>query len=153
MTTNASTRQSAGPGISAGKIGAVITSIISWITTYWCVLWIMQPAADTSRAVPIAVSVVAEVVLVLMKRCLFNADRSDDGIGWAGIVIDAIVNAGGILPSAGRLLTFPPIAAILTAVGIDAANKDVNTIGAFLVAVVAGALLSVLPHRLWKSGE
>lgn len=155
MTTNqpTATRRAAGPGISAGKIGAVITSIISWVTTYWCVLWIMQPAPDTSRAVPLAVSVVAELVLVLMKRCLFNADRSDDGIGWAGFVIDAIINAGGILPRAGRLLTFPPIAAILVAVGVNTADEAVNNIGAFIVAIIAGALLSVLPHRLWKSGE
>ncbi len=148
-----STTNGGGLGINAGKIGAVITSIISWLTTYWCVLWIMQPAADDGQALPFAVSVVAEIVLVLMKRCLFNADRGDDTIGWAGFVIDAIINAGGILPRAGRLLTFPPIAAMLTATGLDISDPGTNSIGAFIVAIIAGSLLSVLPHRLWKSGE
>lgn len=152
MTTNTSTK-AAPSQINAGKIGAVITSIISWLTTYWCVLWIMQPADDASKALPLGVSIVAELVLVLMKRCLFNADRGDDSIGWAGFVIDAIINAGGILPRAGRLLTFPPIAAMLGAVGLDIADPRTNSIGAFAVAIIAGSLLSVLPHRLWKSGE
>lgn len=153
MTTNAQTsRANTPPRISAGKIGAVITSIISWITTYWCVLWIMQPGSDMSKAIPIGVSIVAELVLVLMKRCLFNADRGDDAIGWAGFIIDAIINAGGILPRAGRLLTFPPIAAILLAIGVDAADTAVNNIGAFIISMAAGALLSALPHRLWRSG-
>lgn len=136
-----------------GKIGALITAVISWLTTYWCVLWIMQPAPDASKTMPIVISIIAEIVLTLMKRCLFNSDRSDDGIGWAGLIVDAIINAGGILPRAGRLLTFPPIAAMLTVVGIDAARPTVNNVGAFVIALTAGALLSVLPHRLWHSGD
>lgn len=136
-----------------GKIGAIIAGIISWITTYWCVIWIMEPTPETGYTMAIGVSVVAEIILTLMKRCLFNKDKSDDGIGWAGLVVDAIINAGGILPRAGKLLTFPPIAAILTVVGVNAGDPKVNSIGAFIVAILAGALLSVLPHRLWKSGD
>ena len=153
MASHSTTNGGGGFGIDAGKIGAVLTSIISWLTTYWCVLWIMQPTADAGKALPFAVSIVAEIVLVLMKRCLFNGDRRDDTIGWAGFVIDAVINAGGILPRAGRLLTFPPIAAMLSAVGLDIADPRTNSIGAFAVAIIAGSLLSVLPHRLWKSGE
>lgn len=146
------TKRSA-PDFNPGKIGALITAVISWLTTYWCVQWIMEPTPETGYTLAIGVSIVVEIVLTLMKRCLFNADRSDDGIGWAGLIVDAIINAGGILPRAGRLLTFPPIAAILTVAGIDASNPQVNAIGAFIVAVAAGALLSVLPHRLWRSGD
>lgn len=154
MTTRSETT-TRGPGMkfSPGKVGAVITQAISWLTTYWCVLWIMQPQEGASLTAPIIVSIVAEIVLTLMKRCLFNTDRSDDGIGWAGLVVDAIINAGGILPRAGRLLTFPPIAAMLGVVGIDAAEKAINNAGAFIIALAAGALLSVLPHRLWHSGD
>jgi len=140
-----------GFNFNPGKVGALITAAISWMTTYWCVLWIMEP--KDGYALAIGVSIVAEIVLTLMKRCLFNADRSDDGIGWAGLVVDAIINAGGILPRAGRLLTFPPIAAILTVVGVDTNIPSINSAGAFIIAILAGALLSVLPHRLWKSGD
>jgi hypothetical protein len=135
-----------------GKIGAVLTAIVSWVTTYWCVVWIMQPTAG-EYAAPIGVAVVAELVLTLMKRCLFNDDRSDDGIGWAGIIVDTIINAGGILPRAGRLLTFPPIAAILALIGVNTASPTVQSVGGFIISVIAGALLSVLPHRLWHSGD
>lgn len=134
-----------------GKVGALITACVSWVTTYWCVLWIMEP--QDGYGMVIGVSIVVEIILTLMKRCLFNDDRSDDSIGWAGLIVDAIINAGGILPRAGELLTFPPIAAILTVAGVNAADPKVNSIGAFIVAIAAGALLSVLPHRLWKSGD
>lgn len=136
-----------------GKIGALIAAIISWITTYWCVLWIMEPKPEQGYTMAILISIVAEIILTLMKRCLFNKDKSDDGIGWAGLIVDAVINAGGILPRAGKLLTFPPIAAILTVAGINSADPKINSIGAFIVAMIAGALLSVLPHRLWKSGD
>jgi hypothetical protein len=140
-------------GFNPGKIGALLTACISWVTTYWCVLWIMEPTPETGYTTAIAVSIVAEIILTMMKRCLFNDDRSDDSIGWAGLIVDAVINAGGILPRAGKLLTFPPIAAILTVVGVNATDPKVNSIGAFIVAIAAGALLSVLPHRLWKSGD
>lgn len=136
-----------------GKIGALIAVGISWVTTYWCILWIMEPTPETGYATAIGVSIVAEIILTLMKRCLFNKDKSDDGIGWAGLIVDAVINAGGILPRAGKLLTFPPIAAILTVVGVNASDPKVNSIGAFIVAISIGALLSVLPHRLWGSGD
>lgn len=146
---NSSERASFNPG----KIGAAIAAGISWITTYWCVLWIMEPKPEDGYALAIGVSIAVEIILTLMKRCLFNKDKSDDGIGWAGLIVDAVINAGGILPRAGRLLTFPPIAAILTVAGINTVDPKVNSIGAFILAIIAGALLSVLPHRLWKSGD
>lgn len=142
-----------GVSFNPGKVGALITAVVSWLTTYWCVLWVMQPAPNDGYTVVIVVSVIAELVLTLMKRCLFNTDKTDDGIGWAGLIVDAVINAGGILPRAGRLLTFPPIAAMLVAVGVDPASAQVNAVGAFIVAIIAGSLLSVLPHRLWHSGD
>ncbi len=146
------TSKDGGIKFNPGKIGALITAAISWLTTYWCVAWIMQPEPGKYTLV-IVVSIVTEIVLTLMKRCLFNNDHSDDGIGWAGIIVDTIINAGGILPRAGRLLTFPPIAAILAVVGVGADNPSVQNIGGFIIAIIAGALLSVLPHRLWGSGD
>ncbi len=140
-------------GFNPGKIGAIIAGIISWITTYWCVIWIMEPTPETGYTMAIGVAIIAEIILTLMKRCLFNKDRSDDGIGWAGLIVDAVINAGGILPRAAKLLTFPPIAAILTVVGVNASSPSVQNIGGFIIAIAAGALLSVLPHRLWKSGD
>jgi hypothetical protein len=138
--------------VHPGKLGALIAQFVSWLTTYWCVLWIMQPTPEM-QPIAVLVSLLAELLLVLMKRCLFNTDRNDDAIGWSGLIIDAIINAGGILPRAGRLLTFPPIAAILAFFGVSAADPTVNSIGAFVVAAIAGGLLSVLPHRLWRSNE
>ncbi len=138
--------------VNGYKISAVVAQIISWLTTFWCVEWIMEPKPD-GYPVVILVSVLAEFFLVMMKRCLFNTNHHDDAIGWFGLVIDAVINAGGILPKAGRLLTFPPVAAILFVFGVNAADKGANAIGAFILAIIGGALLSVLPHRLWRAGN
>jgi hypothetical protein len=144
------TVKGSGARINGNKIGAVIVQAVSWLTTFWCVEWIMQPA---ELPIIIGVSLVAELLLVLMKRCLFNDDKGDDTIGWVGFIIDGVINAGGILPRAGRLLTFPPIALMLGVFGIDAAADTPNKIGAFILALIGGALLSVLPHRLWRAGD
>lgn len=140
------------PRANPGKIGAIVAQFVSWLTTYWCVVWIMEPQPG-NYALAIAVSIGAEVLLILMKSCLFNDDRSNDAIGWVGMVVDTVINAGGILPRAGRLLTFPPVAAILAIFGINAADPTFNNVGSFIVSVIAGALLAVLPHRLWRSGN
>lgn len=150
VTSKATTKEES--RINGYKVGALVTQAVSWVTTYWCVEWIMQPAAD-GYPIVILVSLIVEGILIMMKRCLFNADRHDDAIGWVGLVIDAFINAGGILPKAGRLLTFPPVAAILLVFGVSAGDKSVNAIGAFIIALIGGALLSVLPHRLWSAGD
>ena len=152
QVTSKATGQRAATRINGNKVGAGVVQALSWLTTYWCVEWIMQPGPD-QLPVTIGISLVAEVLLVLMKRCLFNEDKKDDSIGWFGFVADTIINAGGILPRAGRLLTFPPIAVMLGVFGIDAASEGPNKIGAFILALIGGALLSVLPHRLWRAGD
>lgn len=131
------------------KFGAVLAQAASLMTTYWCVEWIMEPK-PAQRTLALGIAIGVEVLLVLMKRCLFDGSHRNDGVGWFGLVLDTIINAGGILPKAGRLLTFPPIAAILFLAGVNAAHPTVNAIGSFLVALLFGALLSVLPHRLWR---
>lgn len=145
-------KRKSGAGFNPGKIGAIITAAVSWLTTYWCVVWVMQPEPG-SYAIPVAVSIVVELIFTLMKWCLFNPDRRGDAIGWCGVAIDTLVNAGGILPRAGRVLTFPPIAAILALIGVNASSPTVANVGGFILSLIAGALLSVLPHRLWHSGD
>jgi hypothetical protein len=148
--TDKTDRAAAGVQINWRKLGAVLAQSVSWLTTYWCVEWIMEPKPD-QKVLAIAIAVGAECLLILMKSCLFDGTHRADGVGWAGLIFDTIINAGGILPKAGRVLTFPPIAAILGLLGITTAHPTVNLIGSFVVAIVAGALLSVAPHRLWHS--
>lgn len=138
-------------GVNGKRIGAVIAQFFSWLTTYWCVVWIAQPqAADLPLTV--LISIVLEVLLITIKSLLFDASSANDVFGWAGFVVDAFINAGGIIPGAGRFLLWPPIAAILTICGITIQHERTNQIGALIIALIGGALLSMAPHRLWRAG-
>ena len=94
-------------------------------------------------------AVVVEAVLVAMKSALFDKGGGNDGIGWAGFVIDALTNLGGILPRAGKVLTWPPVATLLGLLGMSAADPTVQSLGGLIIALAAAILLSVLPHRRW----
>jgi hypothetical protein len=109
------------------------------------------------------VGLIVEAALVGLKSLLFIGRRGDGVAGWAGFTIDAVLNTGGLLPRADRLLTFGPIAAVLSLFGLNVAElpKAVTamadgkplevTIGGLLVAILGGVLLSILPHRLWRA--
>lgn len=129
------------------KIMAVVAQLASYMTTLWAVQWIWN---DGPLIGQVLIGVAVEVLLLAMKSALFNENGGDDAIGWAGFVIDALVNAGGVLPRAARLITWPPMTALLGFVGISTSEPGVLTIGGFLIAAITGILLSVLPHRLWK---
>lgn len=87
-----------------------------------------------------------------MKRLLFDKDSRNDGIGWAGLILDSFTNMGGILPKAGRVLTFPPVAALLLLFKVDPAAERTQLVGSIVIAAIAGGLLSIAPIRLWRAG-
>jgi hypothetical protein len=88
------------------KLMAIIGQIASWFTTLWFVHWVWAGGPLPYLAL---IAVIAEALLVVLKERLFRGD--DPALGWAGLVIDGLINAGGILPKACRIVTFPPIAA------------------------------------------
>jgi hypothetical protein len=139
--------------LNSSKLAAIAIQIASYVTTYWAVEWIAQPTTDQQRALVAIIALVAEFVLVRMKSALFDADDGNDVVGWVGFGADSIINAGGILPQAPRILTWPPFATLLAGVGVDVADARTQQIGAFIVAVGIGMLISFAPHRLWQRGQ
>lgn len=132
---------------STRKALAAVAQAASYMTTLWAVQWVWD---DGSLAAQIVAALVVEAVLVGMKSALFDKGSGNDGIGWAGFVIDALTNLGGILPRAGKVLTWPPIATLLGLLGLSAADTTVQSVGGLIIAGAAAILLSVLPHRLWR---
>lgn len=132
------------PKVNWSKVGAAGAQFLSWLTTFWAVQWVW-PEGQLLWQVVVAAAL--EALLVVMKTQLFNGGRPE--VGWVGLAIDAIINTGGLLPRAGRVLTFPPIAAILSMVGLNMRDANTITIGGFILALAGGILLSALPHRLW----
>lgn len=129
------------------RIIAVVAQLASYMTTLWAVQWVWN---DGLLHYQVLAAVVVEVVLVGMKSALWGKRNGDHTIGWAGFVIDTATNVGGILPRAGRLLTWPPVATLLGVFSVNSAEPAVQTAGGFTLALLFGILLSVLPHRLWR---
>jgi hypothetical protein len=126
------------------KLIAIIAQVASWFTTFWAVQWIW---GDGPLVYQVTIAIVAECVLMICKTQLFNG--SDPTLGWAGLAIDGIINTGGLLPKACKVLTFPPIAAFGAAFGGTAATCTTFAIPSVILALVFGLALSALPHRLW----
>lgn len=145
------------PQIDPNRIAAVVAGLMSLLTTVWAVEWIWVEGDNLYRW---GVAVLFEALLIAFKSSLFNGSAKDDSLGWAGFIIDGVINAGGIVSRTGRVLTFPPIAALLTATGLmaplSAQMAVLNGVpiswGGFILALIGGILLSVAPHFLWKRG-
>jgi len=131
------------------RLGAWALHAASWLTTYWLCEWVGDPKTDQGRAVVVVVAIILEFfVLHKMKKLLFDEKKSNDGIGWAGFIIDSIINAGGAFPKMGRLASWQPLAALVSAFGIDTTKGTGNTVAAFILALSIGVILSIAPIRL-----
>jgi hypothetical protein len=135
------------------RVSAWIAHAGSWLTTYWLVEWIGDPKTDTGRALVVLVAIAVEFTLHKMKKLLFDEHKHNDGVGWAGFIIDSIVNAGGAFPKAGRFAAWPPLVALVGAFGVDSSKGPGNTVAAFILALVGGTILSVLPIRLSRAAD
>lgn len=152
MTTEAKheSRQRRGSSYFNGyRLGAWATHAASWLTTYWLCEWVGDPQTDEGRAVVVVISLILEFfVLHKMKKLLFDEQGSNDAIGWAGFIIDSLINAGGLFARTGRLAAWPPLAALVGAFGVDTTKGAGQAIAAFILAIGLGIMLSVLPIRL-----
>lgn len=136
------------------RLGAWAAHVASWLTTFWLCEWVGEPTTDEGRAVVVVIAIVLEFfVLHKMKRLLFDEQGGNDAIGWAGFIIDSLINAGGAFPKMGRLAAWPPLAALTGALGVNTTEGPGNALAAFVLALVGGIILSVLPIRLDQKAE
>jgi hypothetical protein len=125
-------------------VGAAIAQLGSLLTTYAFLAAVMHGAA---LYLVVAVSLVIEFLLTLGKSLLFGK-RHDGVIGGVAVAFDTLLNAGGIWPYT-RAIAFSPPAVMLTEA--FALHDTMGSIPALVIAVVAGYLLAIAPHRLWKA--
>jgi hypothetical protein len=132
------------------KLGAIITQVMSYLTTLSAVAHVMRPHTETAWAITAGTALAVEIALIAMKETLFSGGA---GVGWTGFIIDGLINAGGILPWASRLLTFAPIALILGLIAVDTTDPMVALLGGAVIGLILGFVLSIAPHRLWRTGK
>jgi hypothetical protein len=130
------------------RLGAIITQVLSYMTTLSAAAYLMRPTTEIGWALTAGAALAFEIVFIVLKEGVFQ--NAGDLIGWTGFLIDGLVNAGGILPWAPRLLTFGPVALILGLLRIDVSDPTTALIGGAAISLVLGGALSYAPHRLWR---
>jgi hypothetical protein len=137
--------------IQIRRLAALSVQVMSWAATLAAAVHLIQPATTLMWAVAVGVGTMIEVILYGMKELLWDEERGDS-MGYIGILLDWIVNAGGVVPYATRLLSWGPFAAIIGLLGIE--NTTANqTIGGLILSLIFGFILSIAPHVLWRSVE
>jgi hypothetical protein len=106
----------------------------------------MRPGDDpTALAVVAALALAVEAALYGLKEAWFGKSRA---AGAVGFTIDGIINTGGALTFAGRILTFSPIALMLGFIGLSVTDPTVSLFGTVLISAALGFGLSILPHLM-----
>ena len=132
--------------INPHKIAAVLAQAGSFATTYGCVL-----ALGGSGQFGFWLAVGIEALLAAGKSLVFDGRKTNaDAFGWFAILLDMLLNAGGIWPMVQVLDKAPTWIMLRESIGM---SGDMGKLPALIVALVLGYLLSVAPHRLWRGGS
>jgi hypothetical protein len=122
-----------------------IASILAWLgavyTTYLAIVR-LQPAQEWYYLLGAAAAL--QYIMTAGERPIVGGKPEAFSIGV--LIIDALVNAGGVFPLL-RNIGQTPTAAMLAAGGIA---PDVSESPAILASLVAGFIIALAPEALWR---
>lgn len=129
-------------------VSRLILLFFSYATTFLATQHLLRPGDDpTVLAITGALALAVEAVLYGLKEAWFGRSKA---AGAVGFTIDGLVNTGGALTFAGRILTFGPIALTLGFIGLPVTDPTISLIGTVVLSVALGFALSILPHLMKK---
>lgn len=138
-----STRTAQGAiAINGHKIAAVIAQVGSFATTY-----LFIRALGLNGIPGFFIAVAAEFLLLAMKTLVFSSKHSADALGWAAVIFDTLLNAGGLWPYVQHLDKTPSWGMLVEGLGMAG---ELRKIPALVIALGIGYILSIAPHRLWR---
>jgi len=137
MTTRTSGRTLT---INGRKIAAVVAQIGSFFTTWLCV-----QALGIGGTPGFLIALCAEFVLMAAKHNTL-AGRGDE-IGIIAVIVDTLLNAGGLYPYMQRLDKTPTWGMLAVALNLQG---DLRPLPALGFALLIGFLLSAAPSWLWR---
>lgn len=129
------------PHFNRYHAGAILAQLGSFATTYAFFLVVMDGA---QWFVILGIALAVEFLLTLGKGLV----QKGGAVGTASIAFDTLLNAGGIWPSMRKVSGSPPALMIMEAFQLKPAF---GLIPAFVLSLLIGYLLAVLPHRLWRA--
>lgn len=131
------------PTLNRYHVGAFLAQAGSFATTYLFFIAVMDGA---SWYAILGIALAVEFLLTLGK----SLTRRGGAVGPAAIVFDMLLNAGGIWPSSRHIAESPPAQMVVEAFQL---KPTFGLIPAFVVSLLIGYLLAVLPHRLWRAAN
>lgn len=127
-------------------ISRLVLLLFSYATTFLAARHIMRPGDDPTMLFIVAsLALAVEAALYGLKECWFKKSKAAGAVGFA---IDGLVNTGGALTFAGRLLTFGPVALMLGFIGFPVTDPTVSLVGSVVISLILGFALSIVPHLM-----
>jgi hypothetical protein len=123
------------------RIAAVVAWLIGLATTY---LGLAALLLNAPWWLPIAVALVAQGMLTWAERAIWRGRPSL--VGALALLLDTLLNAGGVFPYALLLGDTPPVRMFATALGTPA---QIGPVGAMIVSLVLGFAIAAAPEEFW----
>lgn len=133
------------PRVTRRRVAAAAAQLGGWVTT-----WLFVRAIGLDGLVGLGVSLVLEWVLFEFKSAVLTGEGRADIYGWAAIVVDTLLNAGGIWGLVLGLDNTETYAMVSKSLDL---GQKMNMLPAMIIALVLGFVLAVAPHRLWHGGR
>lgn len=127
--------------IDGQKVAAGLVQIGSYVTT-----WLFIRAIGFAGIEGFAIALIVEFVLIAGKFNFLHG--RGNGVGAIAILIDSLLNAGGIFPYVQKFDNTPTWIMLQSALHLEG---KMSNISALIIALLFGFLLSALPSWLWRN--
>lgn len=130
------------PDFTPRKIAAGVIWLLACITS-WQLVAAVTPGMDGRYQ--IGIGVLLQAIFTTLERPMLSGRPNK--ISGVVLILDTLVNAGGIYPFAMRAAAIPAIQMFSTAFNLAPA---VSPVAAFLLASLCGFLLAAAPEAVWR---
>lgn len=131
-----------GPLITRRRVAAIAAQLMGFGTT-----WAFIAGLGLADLVGFGVAVVVEWLLFEFKRTVLNGEGKDKALGVAAILVDSLLNAGGMWV---WVLNIDGTEAYKMLAQALALGESMRLVPALLICLALGFALAVAPHQLWK---
>lgn len=128
--------------LSINHLIAAVLWVAACVTT-WQLLAAVTPGADWRYQ--IAAGIVLQAIFTAMERPVLRG--RPNRVSTLVLLLDTLINAGGLYPYAARIGATPTAAMVSTAFNMPA---QVSPVAAFVLAVLIGFLLAAAPEAVWR---
>lgn len=128
--------------VSVNRPIAVIIWLLACVTT-WQLIAAVTDGMDWRYQ--IGMGVLLQVIFTALERPMLNGKPNK--VSGIVLLLDTLINAGGIYPFALRVSATPTAQMITTAFNMSSA---VSPMAAFLLALLFGFLLAAAPEAVWR---